>query len=95
MDFFSNADLLIFDAQYNLAYAATSKEGWGHSNNVTAVELALKSNVKHLCLYHNEPVSSDEDLDKFLLDVQRLAALLAEDSRLKVSIARDGMMVDL
>lgn len=94
-EFFRNADLLIFDAQYTLAEALTIKEDWGHSSNVMGVEFALKANVKHLCLFHQEPVASDEQLDQILQDTQRLSALLNEGQDLKVSIAWDGMVVRL
>ena len=91
--FFSQADLLIFDAQYTLVDAATIKENWGHSNNLIGVELAQKAEAKHLCLFHQDPSSTDEDLDKFLRDTRKLAYLLKEDGQLKVSIASDGMVI--
>ena len=92
VDFFDHADLLIFDAQYTLADAWTVKKDWGHSNNVMGVELAQKAGVKHLCLYHQEPASKDEDIDKLLEDTKKLASLLKEGAPLEVSIARDGMV---
>jgi phosphoribosyl 1,2-cyclic phosphodiesterase len=93
VDFFDRADLLIFDAQYTLADAWTVKKDWGHSNNVIGVELAHKAGVKHLCLYHQEPVSRDEDIDKFLEDTKKLTSLLGGGGQLEVSIAWDGMVV--
>lgn len=93
--FFSKADLLIFDAQYTFADASTIKEDWGHSNNLIGVELAQKAGVKHLCLYHLEPVSSDKDLHKFLHDTRKLATLLGEGDPFQVSIAWDGMDVEI
>ncbi|MCK4792030.1 MAG: MBL fold metallo-hydrolase [Desulfobacteraceae bacterium] len=95
VEFFSRADLLIFDAQYSLADACTIKEDWGHSNNFIGVELAQRAGVKHLCLYHNEPVSSDEDLDKFLQDTRKLASLIKEGGPIRVSIAWDGMVIEV
>ena len=95
VDFFSQADLLIFDAQYTLADTCTTKEDWGHSNNLIGVELAQKAGVKHLCLFHQEPVSSDEDLHKFLLDTKKYASLVRGSGSLRVSIAWDGMAVEV
>ena len=40
VEFFRDADLLIFDAQYSLADQISIKEDWGHSSNMIAVELA-------------------------------------------------------
>ena len=95
VEFFRDADLLIYDAQYSLADSCTIKEDWGHSNNVVGVELAQRAGVKHLCLYHNEPASSDEDLDRFLEDTKKLAFLLGEGPPPRVSIAWDGMIVEV
>ncbi len=39
MEFFRDADLVIFDAQYSLADAISVKEDWGHSSNVVGVEM--------------------------------------------------------
>ena len=95
LDFFYQADLLIFDAQYTFLETSTIKENWGHSNNLLGVELAKRAKVKHLCLYHNDPASTDKDLDKFLADTEKMAALLMEGGELKVSVAWDGWSVEL
>src|SRR5215471_5997543 len=39
VEFFRDADLVIFDAQYSLADAISVKEDWGHSSNVVGVEM--------------------------------------------------------
>jgi phosphoribosyl 1,2-cyclic phosphodiesterase len=39
VEFYRNADLLIFDAMYSLGDTVSVKEHWGHSSNVIAVEL--------------------------------------------------------
>ena len=39
VDFFRDADLVIFDAMYSLAEAISVKADWGHSSNVVGVEL--------------------------------------------------------
>jgi len=95
VDFFSRADLLIFDAQYTLAEASTVKEDWGHSNNFIGVELALKAGVRHLCLFHNEPVSGDRALYKLQGETEKLAFILDRNARLQVSISRDGMVIEV
>jgi phosphoribosyl 1,2-cyclic phosphodiesterase len=93
--FFKKADLLIFDAQYTFSEACTIKEDWGHSSNLIGVDLAKKARVKHLCLFHQETASSDEDLDNFLMDTKKLASQMMEERRLQVSIAHDGMVVEI
>ncbi len=64
IDFFRNADLLIFDAQYSLAEQISIKEDWGHSSNMVGVELAQRAGVKHLVMYHHEPVNDDQMLEQ-------------------------------
>lgn len=91
--FFDRADLLIFDAQYPFFEAVTDKEHWGHSNSYQGVELALKARVKHLCLFHSDPATSDKDLDKLLVETERMLPLVAEGRLLKVSIAWDGKVI--
>jgi phosphoribosyl 1,2-cyclic phosphodiesterase len=95
LDFFKDADLLIFDAQYSLLDAITDKENWGHSSNIIAVELSVKSGVKHLCIYHNEPTLDDERLDKFLEDTRKYLRLYAEDYSLKIDLAYDGLEIEV
>ncbi len=89
--FFHRAHLLIFDAQYTFADACTIKEDWGHSNNLAGVELAQKSGVRRLCLFHHDPNHTDEELDRLLVESRELAAFLEKDSDLEVTIAYDGL----
>ncbi len=93
--FFRGADLLIFDAQYDLLEAIHTKENWGHSSNIIGVELSVRAGVKHLCLYHNEPTMNDEKLDTFLEETQRYASHYAASYPLKISLAYDGLVIEL
>src|SRR5499426_1041922 len=86
VEFFREADLVIFDSQYSLADAHSVKEDWGHSSNVVGVEMCQLARARRLCLYHHEPTSDDE----------RLAALLAETRRLEeITRARAGHPVEV
>ncbi|HPG32026.1 MAG TPA: MBL fold metallo-hydrolase, partial [bacterium] len=66
LDFFKDADALIFDAQYTLVDSEYLKCDWGHSSNLLAVEFACLANVKNLIMFHSEPVKDDFELDKIL-----------------------------
>jgi phosphoribosyl 1,2-cyclic phosphodiesterase len=90
-----DADLLIFDAQYSLMDSIDAKESWGHSSNMVGVEIAVRSNVKHLCLFHSEPTHDDAALHKTLGEAEKYAALYADASALKISLAYDGLEIDL
>ncbi|MFW5883433.1 MAG: MBL fold metallo-hydrolase [Verrucomicrobiota bacterium] len=99
IEFIRGADLLIFDAQYNLLDATFSKADWGHSSNVMAAQLAVRAGVKHTVLFHHDPESSDEDLDHYLAETLQFAeAYRQEHPRMaeaapgqKISLAHDGL----
>ncbi|MBN2439068.1 MAG: MBL fold metallo-hydrolase, partial [Deltaproteobacteria bacterium] len=95
VDFCKGADLLIFDAQYSLADALGPKETWGHSSNVLGVELAVRADVKRLCLFHSEPTREDEAMDLFLTETREYLKLHAPEAPLSVELAYDGLRIDL
>jgi phosphoribosyl 1,2-cyclic phosphodiesterase len=64
VNFFRNADVLIFDGQYTFADATTAKRDWGHSDHITAIELAARAQVKQLTVFHHEPAHSDQMIEK-------------------------------
>ena len=103
LDFFRDADVLIFDAMYSLAIASIMKANWGHSNNFMGVKLAAKAHVKHLFLFHHEPTSDDEVLNQFLASTITYADFFHRESKpktkvrypLKISLACDGQEIDV
>ncbi len=95
LDFFKEADLLIFDAQYNDADAGLTKANWGHSSNMFAVELGVRSGVKRLCLFHNEPTVDDATLEGFLEETRRYRTLYDPDSRMAVDLAYDSLTIEV
>jgi len=100
LDFIRGADLLIFDAQYSLQEAIDSKENWGHSSNMTGIELAINARVRHLMLFHSEPTVSDETLYRILQESLKYADLYSKTLDMpceapEVSMAYDGLELDL
>ena len=95
ISFFKGADVLIFDAQYNLADHVHIKQNWGHSSNLVGIELAVRSGVKRLCLFHNEHTLDDHQLEKFLQDSRRYLEIYSEHDTLKVLIAYDGLIIEV
>lgn len=65
IQFIKNADLLIFDAMFTFEEAMGKKEHWGHSSNVIGIELASKAKVKHIVLFHTDPLETDAFLDNY------------------------------
>jgi hypothetical protein len=55
----------------------------------------VKANVKHLCIFHNEPTLDDERLDQFLEDTRRYLKIFSESSSLRIDLAYDGMLIEI
>jgi phosphoribosyl 1,2-cyclic phosphodiesterase len=91
VDFFRDADLVIFDSQYSLAEAVTIKADWGHSSNIVGVELCQMARARHLCLYHHEPTLDDIQIASMLRETRRLEEITRRDHRMEISAAYDGM----
>ncbi len=104
LDFFRDADLLIFDAQYTMADATFTKANWGHSSNVMGVELAARAGVKTLAIFHHEPTSSDQALDEFLFNTRMYCNIYHQEAGKKLGpelypkkiiLAYDGLDIEV
>lgn len=95
IDFFRNADFVIFDAMYSLADMITMKEDWGHSSNIVGVDLCLRATVKHYCMFHHEPSLNDDMIDTILRETKDYEKLVHEDHSLTISSAYDDMVIDI
>ena len=91
IEFYRNADLLIFDAMYSLGDSVSIKEDWGHSSNVIAVELAQAAQVKRLALFHHEPVLDDRMIEVVLADALRYEWISRRGDKVEVISAYDGL----
>ncbi|SFM27397.1 MBL fold metallo-hydrolase [Rugamonas rubra] len=94
VEFFRDADLVIFDAMYSLADSISVKADWGHSSNVVGVELCQLAGVRQLCLFHHEPIYDDAQIGRVLAETRRYAQITGE-APLKIVSAYDGMEIDL
>ena len=95
VEFFRDADLVIFDAMYSLADSITMKADWGHSSNIVGVELCQLAQVRHLCLFHHEPVHGDQAIENVLEETRRFEEITRTGKPLVVTAAFDGMEIDL
>lgn len=91
VEFYRNADLLIFDAMYSLGDSVSVKEDWGHSSNVIAVELAQAAGAKRLVLFHHEPVLNDQMIEGVLADTVRFEWISRRGDKVEVIAAYDGL----
>lgn len=94
-EFFKDADLVIFDAMYSLIEAVTLKEDWGHSSNLTGVELCLRANAKKLCLFHHDPIHSDMEILNNLQEAKGFKKLLNKEHELEIFAAYDGLEISV
>lgn len=95
VEFFRDADLVVFDAMYSLAEAMSVKEDWGHSSNLVGVELCQRAGVRHLCLFHHEPACDDETIHRVLQETRRYEELSRTGAPLTVSSAYDGLVISV
>lgn len=95
IDFYRDADVLIFDAQYILLQNMDMKKSWGHSSSLIGVELSIKSGVKKLVLFHNEHTYDDEILEKMLQDTKRYAKLVDPSYDLQIELAYDNLELEV
>jgi phosphoribosyl 1,2-cyclic phosphodiesterase len=71
LDLCDGADVLIHDAQYT-QFELTHKSDWGHSTVEFAVDLAIRTGVAHLVLFHHDPSHDDQALDAMLESATKL-----------------------
>ncbi len=90
IDFFSDADVLVFDTQYTFA-ESLKKIDWGHSSASIAADIAIKSNVKKLILFHHDPTYTDEQMDGVTLQAIKYKNLLAPNKDLEIEAAYEGL----
>jgi phosphoribosyl 1,2-cyclic phosphodiesterase len=105
LSFFADADLLIYDAMYSLTDASFNKADWGHSSSVQGVELAARSRVKRLALFHHDPHHDDEELEATLFNARMYAEMYFQEKGRKclgphkhpaeILLAYDGLAVEI
>ena len=90
VDFCQDADLLLHDTHFN-EENIKGKESWGHSTEIMAVTLALRSRVKKLILGHHAPEDDDQAVTRKLERARRMA----EPHALEVIIPQEDEILSL
>jgi phosphoribosyl 1,2-cyclic phosphodiesterase len=90
--FFAGADLLVHDSQYTQKEYLKDKKGWGHSSFEWAITSANRARVKHLVLFHHEPMRSDQELETLHCN---LVNQLKGKTRMVVSLAQEGASIEV
>lgn len=94
LQYFRGADILIFDTQYTFE-EQLQKIDWGHSSASIATDLALKSDVKKLVLFHHDPSYDDEKLDDVYLRAVRYKEMMDPEADLEIIMAYEGLELEL
>lgn len=95
VEFFRDADLVVFDAMYSLAEAISVKADWGHSSNIVGVELCQLAKARRLALFHHEPAYSDSQIAGVLAETRRFEEITRDGHILDVIAAWDGLELDV
>jgi phosphoribosyl 1,2-cyclic phosphodiesterase/anti-anti-sigma regulatory factor len=89
--FFSEADVLVFDAQYSLRDVFLSKADWGHSSAIIGVDIAERASVKRLVTFHHDPTHTDSQVYA-IADAARDYALVNEiEHNTEVIVGTEGL----
>ncbi len=92
IEYFRNAEVLIFDTQYTFE-EQLQKIDYGHSSASIATDMALKANVKKLVLFHHDPTYDDDKLDEVYMRALRYKEMMDQEnaSGMEIYIAYEGM----
>lgn len=95
LDFFADADVLIFDSQLTFKEATFDKEDWGHSSALVGVDLARRAGVKKLVLFHHDPTDTDADLMEMQAEALEYQAQDSLRVPVEILVAHEGLTFDL
>jgi phosphoribosyl 1,2-cyclic phosphodiesterase len=90
--FCTDADILIHDAQYS-PEEIEYRKGWGHSDYVSALNLAIKANVGQLILFHHDPSRKDPEVE--LIKNQCMDIAKENNSDIIIEAAQEGSVLEL
>jgi len=94
IEYFRDADVLVFDTQYTFE-EALHKIDWGHSSAAIATDIAIKSNVKKLVLFHHDPSYDDEKMDALTMQAIKYKDMMAPNHPVQILTAYEGMELTL
>lgn len=90
LQFFSDADVLVFDSHFSFKESINLCD-WGHASALLGAKLAGLARVRELVLFHFSPDYSDEMLYELL---ERTRASVCEKFPEKITLATEGLVLD-
>jgi len=91
--FFKDADIIVLDSQYTLG-EAIEKYNWGHTAFSLAVEFAVNWGIKHLVLFHHDPMYDDQKLYG-IVQSARWYLQRMDVKGIEISLAVEGLEISL
>ena len=91
VEFYYNADALLFDCQYSLRDVLLSKADWGHSSAMIGVEIAERAQVKKLITTHYDASDTDEQIHNVAESARRYAELTPTPGAIEVVVGAEGL----
>jgi phosphoribosyl 1,2-cyclic phosphodiesterase/anti-anti-sigma regulatory factor len=91
VDFFQDADALVFDCQYSLRDVLLSKADWGHSSAMIGVEIAERANVKKLITTHYDAPDTDDQIYNVAESARRYAEITPTPGAIEVIVGTEGL----
>lgn len=98
VEFFRDADVLIFDAMYSTIEKVIEKENFGHSAPAIGLDLARSAGVGTLVLFHHDPECNDTQIAQtYFAAKDELAERTGNPggASLKVVVSYDGLGIDV
>lgn len=93
IDFYRNADVLVFDTQYALKDVITTKTDWGHSSVAIGVDIAQQAGVKTLVTFHHDHADNDDRLVTIAAEGRDYATLTPDDATVDVQLGHEGLEI--
>ena len=90
-EFIRGADILIHDAQYLQEEYETGRIGWGHASIEYAIEIARRSQVETLVLFHHDPMRTDSEIE----DLTDRFCHPKQPADPQIVFAREGMVLSV
>ena len=91
IEFFGDADALVFDSQYSLRDVFLSKADWGHSSAIIGVDIAERAGVKRLITFHHDPTHSDEQIYAIASSAREYATVNEMEKETEVIVGVEGL----
>jgi len=94
IDFFSSADVLIFDSMYSVRDSII-KEDWGHSSALIGADIARQAGVKQLILFHHDPGAGDDEIWRIHQATVEYMSQNLGNAPPEVMVATEGLEINL